>query len=50
MKAFHKLMPATFIVPSDDTNFPPNTWGIKLGKIAHNIKVIMPFGWVILVI
>jgi hypothetical protein len=39
VKAFHKLIPATFVVPSDNAHFPPNTWGIKLGKIAHNIKV-----------
>ncbi len=38
-KAIHVdlLVPQKFVVPRDDVNYPPATWGMKLG---HNVMSI----------
>jgi hypothetical protein len=39
-KAVHGnlLVPQKFVVPQDDVNYPPETWGIKLGRNVSNIR------------
>jgi hypothetical protein len=39
-KAVHGnlLVPARFVVPQDDVNYPPETWGMKLGGNVMNIR------------
>jgi hypothetical protein len=32
------LVPAKFVVPQDDVNYPPETWGMKLGGNVKNIR------------
>jgi hypothetical protein len=31
-------VPKSFVVPSDDTDWPERTWGIKLGSIVNDIR------------
>jgi hypothetical protein len=33
----HMLVPAIFVIPLDDQNWPQEMWGTKLGFIVHNI-------------
>jgi hypothetical protein len=32
------LVPARFVVPQDDVNYPPETWGMKLGSNVNTIR------------
>jgi hypothetical protein len=33
------LVPFKFIVPQNDANYPPETWGMKLGFNVSNIRI-----------
>jgi hypothetical protein len=33
------LVPQSFVVPHDDVNYPPETWGMKLGNVVSHIRV-----------
>jgi hypothetical protein len=32
------LVPVKFVVPQDDVNYPPETWGMKLGSNVNSIR------------
>jgi Fe2+ transport system protein FeoA len=43
LKAFkavrgHLLVPQRFVVPQGDVRYPPDTWGMKLGRNVDNIR------------
>ena len=31
-------IPQTFIVPNNHADWPANTWGLRLGRVANNIR------------